>query len=669
MTGGKRTFYMGIDIASGSPQGSRRPKYSVVIVNGDGRPVLVNPSVPLSRVIRLAWDYRPVKIGLDNPLELAAGVGELEKILSLFPPESEIVQVNLSPDGRLQKLKTVAREHGLEAGKGKLSSVKTAFIAAYLAKEGEGTPIRSIEEKTIIIVSKARSPRGGGFSQQRLQRRVRASVHIAAMKVKEALDKAGIEYDMHYRRSVGGLEQAVFTVYAPRTRLYGLVRPHRGLDYTITVKTIYKSRLNVASDSRRPDRPVIVGVDPGVTTGVAVLDLNGKPIYLASIKGIDRGSIIEEISGLGRPVMFAVDVSEVPESVRWIAAKFNAPVYSPPADLDAAEKREIATRILGRPPVDTHQRDALAAAYKAFQLMRRKLEHVEHELSKMGVEIDVDKVKESVVRGVTLAEAIERAIDDVLGEKKRSGEGDREVLARNTENRGEPDYQYLVEKIERLEAERRILEDKIRELERRVRLAELEAASARRQVRLEILKDEEVRRLRERARLLESRINELEERLEHTMGVVRMLEEVAVKLQRGDLVLLRRLSSLTPRSIRKSEEVLGPLLPGEIIFLPRSAPIDREALGILAEASIHGVIAEDEKSADLLVSYGIPAIPSSRVPGGVESIAGLLVAPGIVTGMLEDVAREIEERKRAELDLERLIREYRSARRANKMKR
>ncbi|MCE4629220.1 MAG: DUF460 domain-containing protein [Desulfurococcales archaeon] len=659
----KRTCYMGIDIAEGSPLGSKKPKYSVVIIDEEGRPLLVNPSVPMSRVIRLAWDYKPVKIGIDNPFELAKNTQELEKVLSLFPPESEIIQVTLSQDGQLQRMKTVAREHGLEVGKGKLSSVRTAFLLAYLAKEGEGSPIRFIEEKTIIVVSKARSPKGGGFSQQRLQRRVRASVHIAAMRVKEALDKAGIEYDMNYRKSVGGLESAIFTVYAPRSRLYGIVKPHKGLDYIVSIKTVYRTRLNIRQELKQSNRPIIVGVDPGITTGLAVLDLNGRPIYLSSSKGLDRGSIIEEISKLGKPIVFAVDVAEVPESVRWLAAKFGAAIYSPPVDLEASEKREIAARILGKPPVDTHQRDALAAAYKAFQLMRRKLDHVERELKKMGVELDVDKVKESVIRGVTLAEAIERAIEDILNPQQsvERSESVRPEAKRRLTSQA-PDYQYLVDKVEMLEAEKMVLERKIREFEKKLRAAELEVSRIKREVKSEVLKDEEVRRLRERIRLLEAKIDEMEKQLNQSSTRIDKLKSVLVKIHRGDVILLRPLQSLTPRSIRKSEESMGSILPGEIIFLPQPASIDKEAFKILKEASVRGVVVRDENLARTLKSYGIPAIPTSEIPGGVERVEDLYIAPGIVVDLLDEIAKEIEEARRKEIDLERLIQEYRSSR-------
>ncbi|MEB3806757.1 MAG: DUF460 domain-containing protein [Desulfurococcales archaeon] len=657
-----RDLYMGIDIREGSPLSSEKPRYSVVLIDDEGKPIVVHSSVTLSRAIRLAWDYHPKRIGLDNPFELARNTSELERILGFFPPETEILQVTLDRDTGYQKLRSIAREQGLNLGREKLGSVKTAYLLAFLAREGVGTPIRVLEEKTIITVSKARSPKGGGFSQQRLQRRVRASVHIAAMRVKEALDKAGIEYDMSYRKSVGGLESAVFTVYAPRTRLYGLVRPHRGMDYTITIKTVYKTRLNLLEDSVASDRPIIVGVDPGVTTGLAVLDLRGKPIYLASSKDLDRGTIIEEISRLGKPVLFAIDVSTVPESVRWLAAKFGAAIYSPSVDLETSEKREIASRVLGEPPQDTHQRDALAAAYKAYLFLKNKLDHVEKQVRRMGVGIDVEKVKENVIRGVTVAEAIEKAIEDMLTPTRTGPSGKKPPAGRDEASRSTGRVEELSRRIEALEAEKRVLERRLREYERRIRHLEIEVESAFRRAKAEVMKDSEVRRLRERLQSLEQATGRLEQRLKEFMAGIDALRNLVIRVGRGEVIVLRPLPSLTPRSIRKSEEELGPLLPGEVILL-QSPVVDSSALRVLLESQIRGVLVPEGGVATVIERYGIPALPLSSLDEGVRVVEGVYYVSSVVVELLEERRRVLEEYRRAEIDLERIITEYRMSRR------
>ena len=656
--GEKRSLYMGIDILEGSPLSrTRRPLYAVAIIDGEGRLVASQSGVPLSRVIRLAWDYRPQKIAVDNVFELAASRKELERVLSLFPPESAVVLVTMDSQGVLTRVRDLAREHGLPA-KGKLSPQKTAYLLALLASMGEGTVVRQVEEKTIIVVSRARSPGKGGQSQRRLQRRVRASVHLAAMRIKEALDRAGLDYDFSYRESVGGLESAVFIVYAPRSKLYGIVRPHRGQDFNVTVKPVYKTRLLVAT-GEPGDRPLIVGVDPGITTGLAVLDLAGRVLYLSSGRDLDRGRILEILSGLGKPVVVAVDVRKPPEAARKLAAQLGAWIYSPPEDLSTSEKRDLAQRALGRPVTDSHQRDALAAAYKAFLGLRGKLEHVEREIERLGIDVDPDVIKASVVRGATIAQALEEAIEARLSQAEA-----RERLVqeekRQRERPGEG-VESLIGRIEELTAENRLLSEKIEALSRELEEARREVERAWREARSEALRDPMIRKLQDRITVLERELEEARKKAAALEDEARRLVETIIAVARGDLVLLRSLPSLTWRNLRRSIESLGPLREGEIVYVESASSIDEELLAELAKAGVLGLVypGTPPRAARRLL---LPIVHPDRVPGGIVRARGLYLAGRGLVELLRAERRRLEEERIASFSLERLVEEYRRAR-------
>ncbi len=657
-SGRDRRLYMGVDIAEGSPQSRQRPLYAVVIVDEDGRIVASQQSVPLSRVIRLAWEYRPAKLAVDNIFELASSRRELERILGMFPPDTEIVQVTLEDRGVARKLREAAREAGLDVGRGKLSPGKAAYLAAVLASLGEGVPVRQVDEKTIITVTRGRSPGRGGQSQRRLQRRVRASVHIAAMRIKEALDKAGLDYDFSYRESVGGLESATFTVYAPRTKLYGVVRPHRGQDYIVSVKPVYKTRLSIPS-GEQPSRPIIVGVDPGITTGLAILDLSGRVLYLASGKDLDRGRILEIASSLGRPVIVAVDVSSPPEAARKIAAQLGASLYTPPEDLSTMEKRELAARAYGgKPPVDSHQRDALAAAYRAFQALRRKMEQVEREVGRLGLDIDADTVKEAVARGLTIAQALEEAIEERL----QSWRSEERAEPRPRRPRPAADVENLVSRIEALTAENRALAERIERLTRELEEARREAERAKREARAELMRDPELRALQDRVRVLEEEIRRLRGELESREEEARRLLEALLRVARGEAVVARRIPSLTVRSLRRSEDQYGALLPGEIIYVDTGGVVEEEAVRILAEAGVLGVVypgPEPGAARRLLV----PFIRPESLPGGVSWVAGVPLLSPDAREAFEEARRRLEEEARSRVSLESIIEEYRRMRR------
>ena len=656
----QRRLYMGVDISEGSPQSSTRaPRYSVAVIDEEGRLVEKQDSVSLARLIRLAWYYKPARIAFDNVLEIAPSRRGLERVLELFPPDSEIVQATLTDRG-LVGLEKLAAEHVGEH-RGKPRPGRAAYLLAVLAWKGVGTPVRRVEQKTRIIVTRTRMPKGGGFSQARYRRRVRASVLNAAMRVKEALDNAGLEYDFNYRRSEGGLESAVFTVYAPRERLRGVVRPHRGVDYSIIVRPEYRVSLAIpGAGEERPSRPVIVGIDPGVTTGIAVIDLHGRVLYLGSGKGLDRGSIAEIVTRLGRPVIVAVDVPSPPETVRKIAAMLGASLYTPGEELSVAQKRALASRALGgRHPEDSHQRDALAAAYRAYTLLQGKLDHVESQVRRLGLEVDVQRIKEAVIRGLTVAEALEEAISERL-EEIEGAHAPRESRGAGQRCPGRG----LAERIESLEAEVRLLRESLREarLENERLREELERRLAR--ARSEAYRDALVARLESELEALQRVVDRLRSEQAGLREENRRLARLLLELWRGEAGPAARVSSVTARNLRRAQEALG-ALAGEAVYADNPS-YDRAGLELASESRILGVLVPESPGWEGLAGaarrLGVAVVPVSREEILYEARDFVVVSRSAVD-RLEEARESIERERLSRLSLERLISDYRASRR------
>ncbi|MCC6061184.1 MAG: DUF460 domain-containing protein, partial [Desulfurococcaceae archaeon] len=520
---GSEDLCMGVDIESGSPEGGNA-RYSLVVIKCGGPLIYKAESSSLARLVRVAWDYRPRRLGVDNVYELGGDERRLSRVLSLLPPDLEVFQVTLV-DGVFLDVREVAVRAGIVEDFSKMNPLRTSYVVAMLACMGYGTSVRSVEEKTVVQVSKLRSHSSGGWSQQRYQRRVRAAIHSIATSIKEALDRAGLDYDYYYKESRGGLESAVFTVYAPRDVVKGVVEEVRGPDYVVKVKPVYRSKLLVATGGRGlQSRPLIVGVDPGVTTGVALVDLDGRILHVTSIRAADRGSVVELISRYGKPVIVAVDVSEVPDSVRKLATQLGANIYTPPHDLTSIEKRDLIERFAGEVKLrDSHERDALAAAYKAYLSLREKLEDVEEKLRDMGAEIEREEVKRWVLEGLSLAEALERALEKAIEDVEF-----REGRVRREERRVQQVdvTEYLVE-IERLRAQRESLEARVRELEESLRDYERRLRDAQSTIRVEIARDAEIAKLKSRVEALEREVDRLraeKERLEEE--VVRIAKTI-----------------------------------------------------------------------------------------------------------------------------------------------
>ena len=148
---------------------------------------------------------------------------------------------------------------------------------------------------------------------------------------------------------------------------------------------------------------IIVGIDPGKTSAIAAIDLNGKLVHSAhkTFAGVDW--LTKEIRSVGIPVIIAGDNPEVSPVVRRINAAFNARLFTPSKELPVMEKRLIAK---GSYIKDPHERDAYAAAVKAYRNYTNKFKQAEHIANEISFK-DVDMIKAKVVSRYSISEAIE----------------------------------------------------------------------------------------------------------------------------------------------------------------------------------------------------------------------------------------------------------------------
>ena len=110
---------------------------------------------------------------------------------------------------------------------------------------------------------------------------------------------------------------------------------------------------------------LIIGIDPGVKTGVCALNLSGEFIAVRSEKGFSQEKIISFISGLGEPVVIAVDVVKMSKTVRAVVQKFRATRFTPEKNPSTLEKNRLYNRWLekgGEKLANQHEKDALVAA-------------------------------------------------------------------------------------------------------------------------------------------------------------------------------------------------------------------------------------------------------------------------------------------------------------------
>jgi len=660
----------GIDILpSSSPASTREPHYALVILK-NGEVYDKNPNVALRRIIRLAWEYRPAIIGVDNIYELGENERSIVKVISLLPPETSVIQVNVDED-KVSKLWEKAKEASLISEYSKFPPLKTAYLVAKLADMGYGLKIRVFEEKTKIIISKGRSFGSGGMSQGRYQRHIRGLILQAVKKIKEALDEHGLDYDMVVRKSESGYDGAVFIVYAPREKLYGIVSTMKGHDIRVIIKPVYRERIEFETVKKKPvkRKPLIVGIDPGIYTGIAILDLDGNVLEVFSGKNIDRHSIIRKIEEYGKPLIIASDVSPPPDTLEKLSTTFNAKLYVPSQSLSQSEKEDLVKTYLQRikcniSVTDSHQRDALAAAIHALRFFKQKFEQIDSYLKKLELDLDVDKIRIDVVKGATIASAIEKEIYRKLSHELKQKHVEEKVRPKRKTK--ETNVESLLVEVEKLEKEKALLKEKLRKARNEIHELRKQLEIYHKQTNVQIRAIREIQSLSEEVRRLSEELKKVEKENLELRENIRKLEMMLREVSKGTYSVAKTATTLTLASLSKLERDYGKLENYDMVYIVNPAFAQEEAVERLFKENILAVLVEkpSREFKSLLESKAIPVIELNEVKDYVIKI-------GEIVFFKEELKEEAKARKEAlrklmiektRIDLEKIIREYRSER-------
>ncbi len=141
---------------------------------------------------------------------------------------------------------------------------------------------------------------------------------------------------------------------------------------------------------------LIVGIDPGVTTGLSILDVKFNVILVESKRHYSKTKIIERIMEFGDPILLGCDVSKPPSLVKSIARSFNAKLISPKEDLKIKKKWRLIRESGFKGKIENaHERDSLAAALFAVSEIRSLFDRID-----MIVDGRIsDEIKDLILRG------------------------------------------------------------------------------------------------------------------------------------------------------------------------------------------------------------------------------------------------------------------------------
>ncbi|MCD6139485.1 MAG: DUF460 domain-containing protein, partial [Thermococcus sp.] len=570
---------VGIDIIS------EEPKRFAVVSWFNGK-LIKHGEFTFYKLIRFIRARKPDIVAIDNIHEL----GEyLRKFIRTLPQGTKIVQITGRP-GEQRPLWGLAKEHGIRVGD-KFNPYEEAKVCALLAAKGIGYEVLAFEDEVIIKVSRGRSQGKGGWSQDRYRRRVHNLIQNKVREIEESLKKANIPFDIEIKEKDQGLERGEFRVYASREELAGLIKPMRGGDVEVRIRPVERKTFEFvplkSERAIRERKSVIVGLDPGITVGIAALDLNGQVLTIYSERNMAISDVIKFISEIGHPIIISTDVNPAPGLVEKIARSFKALLFVPRESLKVEEKNELL-RNLGVTVEDDHQRDALTAAYKAYLRLKPKLDHVDAKLRELEIGGKGEEIKALVVQGYNLGEAIL---------KVKEKEKPKEEIRAAEEKEGSLDLGPYLEKIKELEKTIEFLEKENQELraiieEQRKIIENLETkiATYDEKIREKILRTKEIE-------AKEKRIVYLEKELREAKSIIEKLSK--------DLVLTKRMHLLELKGSAVPIKVIENLTWKELEELEGSTSIKRDdVLYILNPAGAGRSIGEhiSEKRVKAIIS-------------------------------------------------------------------
>jgi predicted RNase H-like nuclease (RuvC/YqgF family) len=194
----------------------------------------------------------------------------------------------------------------------------------------------------------------------------------------------------------------------------------------------------------------IVGFDPGVTSGVAIISLQGELLFSDSFRNLRLEDIAEAVAKVGHPLIVATDVSPPSDSAARLCRMFGATLYYPTISLTVVEKQGMT---YGGGVSDVHQRDAFASAISAFRNYRPMIDKIR---SKVGDKYGM--VFEKLLKGEApkIQDALVEKIKVVMPPKPSSTTAQIETLKLTRE--------HLVEQVEFLSQSNQELSVELREV-------------------------------------------------------------------------------------------------------------------------------------------------------------------------------------------------------------
>lgn len=567
---------VGVDILPQSSP-SKIAKYSVCVYDGVNDIIIQKyEKVNLQKLIGIVRSSQAHYLASDNIYELVKNPSQIPHLCLQLQPNTKLVQITGSPVHGFTPLTKLMKQHGLNVS-GKLFPLVAAEACAILASRKLGYIVEPFENETKIIVSRSRSKGPGGWSQKRYSRLYDTTINQEAKKIESNLIERRFDFDKNVTKSKFGAQKVVFSVYSPISEITKIVKKQRGELCRVNIYPVNKERVEFIPLSQQVQtksslRRLIVGIDPGLTIGLSIMDLNGRILKINSYREASRGQIIREITYYGKPSLICVDVYPYPAYVEKISTALNSRLYTPRSVMTVSEKNAISRKLAMQQGINVknaHQRDSLASAYKGYAKFRSEFERIERNYRDVYDKSLRDEIKDLLVKGKTLTDAIEE-INQLLTVDKTIKE---KIVKPTLKQESEPDVVEIKKEFDVLQEQLDWERSKNTELYSEIK--DLEEKLENLQFRLDEDKSEYVEKIqKEKAYIIlknqishsKERINLLENEIERYSDRINELKRVVWLRGHEGWVPLKVIRKFTQDEIERTAENYG-LGPGDIVLI------------------------------------------------------------------------------------------------------
>jgi predicted RNase H-like nuclease (RuvC/YqgF family) len=638
----------GIDIIKGSVRSrSRRPMYALVRMSGQD--ILSETEVSSFRLERILSMEKPEILAVDSLQEISVDQHDLFAFLQAMPPSVRLVQV--TGGERKESLGKVAARFNISFNR--FDPFAEARTIARVASLGAGYEVIAFENTSEVVVSRHRSPGKGGWSQNRYVRKIHGAVQQKAREIEMDLVAAGLKYEKKETRAFGGCSRVSFQVFAPRDQIP--IATYRGADVQVRISGKKLDRIRFRPLSGKP-KYLIVGIDPGTTTAIAALDLEGNLLHLSSSRQTSMSDVTEVLYKIGKPLIIASDVHEMPYSVEKVRRAFNGVTYTPRQDMSVETKLELASP---HPYRNDHERDALSAALDAYRSYKNKFQNI---LKRVPPGYDLDDVRAAIVRGLSVEQA--------LGEMKGREAPAEPVAPQVTlQSPGDERIRILDGTVKRLRSLIQELQEEVMQKDREIIRLQGRLRRIRSQREDQVRRDSEIVKRDAIITSLKKRVRR-EERVNRALRKrVSRLKEFETFQQQENAVPLKVLTSFSREGVKAVHEEFG-LREGDLLYISRIDGWSRNVVRDLSGLGILGLVIGDEESIpedplflEPFHEFNIPLLNGEDVDARVKGKQGSADKKMVDNALSdwEERQKTYEIEKKAKM-LEHIFKEYRSER-------